>query len=63
MPGESVVKVAEEEDASMIITGTRGMGVVRRTFLGSVSDYILHHSHIPVLVCRNKDQPRHEHHK
>ncbi|XP_046357821.1 universal stress protein in QAH/OAS sulfhydrylase 3'region-like [Haliotis rufescens] len=50
-PGEVILKVAEEEHASFIITGRRGIGVLQRTFLGSVSDYVVHHSPIPVLVC------------
>lgn len=60
-PGEVIVKVAKEESAAMIVTGTRGMGTIRRTFLGSVSDYIIHHAHIPVLVVRHVDQ-KHDHH-
>ena len=53
-PGEVICKIAEEENAKLIITGTRGLGKIRRTFLGSVSDYIIHHSHVPVLVTRHK---------
>lgn len=53
-PGEVVCRIAEEEGAQMIVTGTRGLGKIRRTFLGSVSDYIIHHSHVPVLICREK---------
>ncbi|XP_046578838.1 universal stress protein A-like protein [Haliotis rubra] len=53
-PGEVVCQVADEEKASLIVTGTRGMGQIRRTFVGSVSDYIIHHSHVPVVVCRLK---------
>ena len=54
--GETILSSAKEENASVIIVGTRGMGKVRRTFLGSVSDYLIHHSGVPVLVCRNKEQ-------
>ncbi|KAL5013107.1 hypothetical protein ScPMuIL_007377 [Solemya velum] len=54
-PGDVIVHVAKEEGATLIITGTRGMGKLRRTLLGSISDYVIHHSHIPVLVCRHKD--------
>ncbi|KAK7483652.1 hypothetical protein BaRGS_00025085 [Batillaria attramentaria] len=54
--GHAIVKAAESEGAMCIVTGTRGMGKVRRTLLGSVSDYILHHAHVPVLVCRHKDE-------
>ena len=52
-PGEGICKMAEEVKADVIVTGTRGQGKVRRTLLGSVSDFILHHSHIPVIVCRH----------
>ncbi|XP_046380411.2 universal stress protein Sll1388-like [Haliotis rufescens] len=58
-PGEVICKVADEEKACMIITGTRGLGKVRRTFVGSISDYVLHHSHVPVIVCRHKDHHKH----
>ncbi|KAH3880609.1 hypothetical protein DPMN_004528 [Dreissena polymorpha] len=61
-PGEVVCRIAKEEGASIIVTGTRGMGKLRRTFLGSISDYIIHHSHVPVLVCRHKDKQA-EHHE
>jgi len=52
-PGEGICKAAEEVNASLLVVGTRGMGKLRRTFMGSVSDYALHHSHVPVLVCRH----------
>ncbi|KAK3101676.1 hypothetical protein FSP39_005386 [Pinctada imbricata] len=54
-PGEVICSVAKEENASVIVTGTRGMGKIRRTLLGSVSDYIIHHAHVPVLVAKHKD--------
>jgi nucleotide-binding universal stress UspA family protein len=50
-PGDAVVHIAEDEKASMIVMGTRGLGTIRRTILGSVSDYVVHHSICPVLVC------------
>jgi nucleotide-binding universal stress UspA family protein len=51
-PGELVCDVAKKETATYIIMGTRGMGKLRRTIMGSVSDYVVHHAHCPVLVCR-----------
>jgi nucleotide-binding universal stress UspA family protein len=36
----------------MVVMGTRGQGTVRRTIMGSVSDYVAHHSKVPVLVFR-----------
>uniref|UniRef100_A0A0B6XZ49 UspA domain-containing protein n=1 Tax=Arion vulgaris TaxID=1028688 RepID=A0A0B6XZ49_9EUPU len=53
-PGEKIVSLASEENATFIITGTRGLGKFRRTIMGSVSDYIVHHASVPVLVCRWK---------
>ncbi|XP_068747532.1 universal stress protein Slr1101-like [Montipora capricornis] len=49
-PGEHVCKTAKKENADMIVVGCRGMGTVRRTILGSTSDYIIHHAHRPVVV-------------
>lgn len=57
-PGEGVVHEAKELAASFIVTGSRGLGKVRRTILGSVSDYILHHASVPVIICH---KPHHEH--
>ncbi len=51
-PGEMIVSVAEKEKGTVIVMGTRGMGKLARTFLGSVSNYVLNHSNCPVLVCR-----------
>ncbi|XP_060589355.1 universal stress protein Sll1388-like [Ruditapes philippinarum] len=56
MPGDQIVKVAEEEGAAFIITGSRGLGTLRRTFLGSVSDFIVHHATVPVFVCKPETQ-------
>ena len=56
-PGEQICLAADKEGADMIITGTRGQGKLRRTLLGSVSDFILHHSHVPVMVCRHTPEP------
>ncbi|XP_064649043.1 universal stress protein in QAH/OAS sulfhydrylase 3'region-like isoform X2 [Lineus longissimus] len=62
-PGEAILKIAEEEKANLIVLGTRGLGAVRRTILGSVSDYVLHHAHIPVLVCHEEEtHDKHHHH-
>ncbi|CAG5130550.1 unnamed protein product, partial [Candidula unifasciata] len=58
-PGEGICKAAEEEQATLMVAGCRGLGTLRRTVMGSVSDYLVHHSHIPVFVCK---LPKHTHH-
>ncbi|KAJ8302400.1 hypothetical protein KUTeg_021387 [Tegillarca granosa] len=57
--GAVLIRIAKELDPLFIITGTRGMGTIRRTILGSVSDYLVHHSSCPVLVARHKE-PHHK---
>lgn len=49
-PGPYIVATAEKKEAKLVVMGSRGQGMLRRTFLGSVSDYVLHHSHMPVCV-------------
>nr|XP_022329267.1 uncharacterized protein LOC111128105 [Crassostrea virginica] len=52
-PGEQIVQKSEELGVTMIIIACRGLGTIRRTIMGSVSDYVVHHSSIPVIVCRH----------
>ncbi|KAK3102597.1 hypothetical protein FSP39_012502 [Pinctada imbricata] len=59
-PGEGILNVAKEVNADLIVTGSRGLGKLRRTILGSVSDYVVHHSEVPVLVCRYKEKKQQE---
>ena len=49
-PGEAIIKEAKKNAVTIIIMGSRGLNQFRRTFTGSVTDYVLHHSHIPVIV-------------
>lgn len=49
-PGEVICQTAKREKANHIVMGSRGLGTVRRTLLGSVSDYTLHHATVPVSV-------------
>lgn len=48
--GPSIVSEAKAANADLIVLGTRGMNTLRRTLLGSVSDYVLHHATVPVAV-------------
>lgn len=52
----TIVDVADELDAEVIVTGSRGLGGVRSLLLGSTSTRILHHAKRPVLVVPNPDK-------
>jgi len=51
-PGEFIVEVAKDENVGLILMGSRGLGKIKKAFLGSVSDYVLTNSSIPVLICK-----------
>lgn len=51
-PSEQIVKFAEEKDANLIVMGNRGLGAFSRTLLGSVSNKVINHSKVSVLVVK-----------
>jgi nucleotide-binding universal stress UspA family protein len=51
-PRDVICHVAKEESPDLLVLGSRGLGSVERLMLGSVSDYVVHHSVVPVLVVR-----------
>jgi nucleotide-binding universal stress UspA family protein len=51
-PAESIIRVAEEQKADLIVLGSRGLSAVKSFFLGSVSDRVVHHAHCPVLIVK-----------
>lgn len=55
-PGPVIVSAAADTKARMIVVGSRGVGTIRRTLLGSVSDYVIHHCDIPVVVVPGKTE-------
>lgn len=49
--------VARELDASLVVTGSRGLSRVKALVLGSVSDHLLHRAHRPILVVPTQHDP------
>ncbi|XP_070191844.1 universal stress protein YxiE-like isoform X4 [Littorina saxatilis] len=52
-PWQEICKAADSLGANLIVLGTRGVGTIKRTLLGSCSDSVMHHAHCPVLVCKH----------
>ena len=54
-PGEAMVSYANNNDIELIAVATHGRTGLRRAVLGSVTDYILRKSGLPVLVIRPQE--------
>ena len=53
-PSHGIVKFGQEvrNGINMIIMGTRGLSSAKESFLGSVSNHVVHKSKIPVLLVK-----------
>ena len=54
-PFDTLMKIIKEEDATMIVIGTKGRTDLEYVLLGSVAEKILRHSPIPVVSFRKKN--------
>ncbi|XP_031562970.1 uncharacterized protein LOC116298592 [Actinia tenebrosa] len=57
--GEHICAFAEKQNAAYIVIGKRGLSSIRRTLIGGVSDHVLSHSNIPVVLVPHA----HAHHQ
>lgn len=51
-PAEAILHVAEEEHADLIVMGSHGRTGLQRFLLGSVSNQVVSHAPVSVLVAR-----------
>ncbi len=51
-PSSSIIKAAQEWNADLIIMGRRGLTGLSEMFLGSVSNYVVHHASCSVLLIQ-----------
>jgi nucleotide-binding universal stress UspA family protein len=51
-PADTLVRIATDEGADLIVIGTRGLNFAQRALLGSVITKVVHHAHCDVLVVR-----------
>ena len=52
--GYNILKFAhsKSEKFDMVIIGSRGRGSLKEMFFGSISNYVIHSSKIPILVVK-----------
>ncbi|VEL38479.1 unnamed protein product [Protopolystoma xenopodis] len=48
--GQGLLEQCEEFKCDMIVIGSRGLGAIKRTLLGSVSDYVSHNASVAVCI-------------
>jgi nucleotide-binding universal stress UspA family protein len=52
--GETILETAKEVKADTIVMGTHSRRGLERILMGSVAEYVLHHTSIPVLIIPTK---------
>eukprot|EP01133_Synstelium_polycarpum_P014755 gene14755-17434_t len=56
--GEAICKAATSKSIDYLVVGRRGMGAVKRIFLGSTSKYILEHSPCNVICIKDNEHAK-----
>jgi nucleotide-binding universal stress UspA family protein len=51
-PTSGILNFMKQNKFDLVVIGSRGMGGVKETFLGSISNSIVHKSHVPILVVK-----------
>lgn len=54
-PTQQICKLAKELSSQYIVIGSRGIGLIKGTVLGSVSNGVLHESRVPVLIIPKRN--------
>lgn len=54
-PAEDIIKTAKQWEADLIIVGTHGKKGIVKFLSTNVSDYVLHHAKIPVMLIPPKE--------
>ena len=55
-PRQSILEHIEKYKPVAVVMGSRGLSLIKRSLLGSVSDYVLHNSDVPVVIIRENNK-------
>ena len=53
-PGEAICRAVEAKQVDFLYVGSRGLGLLKRMLLGSVSKYLTEHASCNVVVVKQK---------
>ena len=53
---EQIIKTAKKYHQDLIIMGSSGKGVLKEAIFGSISNYVVHNSNIPVLIVKENSK-------
>jgi nucleotide-binding universal stress UspA family protein len=51
-PANRIIDIASEREVDLIIIGSRGIGGIKRLFVGSISNKVVNQASCPVLIVR-----------
>src|ERR1700679_1064044 len=54
--GDGIIKCSKEFNADLIVLGTHGRTGFDRFLMGSIAEYVVRHSEVPVLVVPMKEE-------
>ena len=57
-PGRTICEFADSWQADLVIVGSRGLKGLKEMFLGSVSNYVTHHTPCSILIVRSHTTER-----
>jgi len=54
-PAETIIQVAKDQQADLIVIGSRGLAGKTKSFLGSTASQVVTYAHCSVLVVKTQD--------
>jgi Universal stress protein family len=60
-PGEAICSYAHKSNIDTLFLGRRGLGTIKRLFLGSVSRYCIENAICNIVVIKHPEDPIREH--
>lgn len=51
-PSDKIIETAKEENFDIVVVGSRGLGGIKKLFLGSISDRVANEAACPVLIVK-----------